>query len=180
MAAYPPGTPPVPPPGYDPRAYRRMMREQMRAQRDTIRAQRQRLRYQMLGMRRSSILGPLLLIGLGVLFLLFQTGRVDQPLFWQRYGHWWPLLLLVAGVILLAEWTFDQFRLRDPNQPRYRRSVGGIAVLLLVLFVVAGLIASGGFRFRRPTDTMILHGFQLAPDSLDELFGDKHDSDQTL
>jgi DUF4097 and DUF4098 domain-containing protein YvlB len=178
MAAYPPAAPPVPPPpgpppGYDPRAYRRAMR-------DAIRAQRERLRFQMRSMRRHSILGPLLLIGLGVLFLLFQTGRVDQPLFWQRYGHWWPLLLLFAGVILLAEWIFDQFRLRDPNQPRYRRSVGGIAVLLLVFFVLAGIFASEGFRFRRPPDTMILHGLQLTPDSLDELFGDKHDSDQTL
>jgi DUF4097 and DUF4098 domain-containing protein YvlB len=156
------------------------MREQMRAQRDAIRAQRRRLRYQMRGLRRHSSLGPILLIGLGVLFLFLQTGRLDEQLFWQRYGHWWPLLLLFAGVLLLAEWSYDQFRLRDPNQPRYRRSIGGIAILLLVFFVIAGVIASEGFRFRRPPDTMVFHGFVLSPDSLDELFGDKHESDQTI
>jgi DUF4097 and DUF4098 domain-containing protein YvlB len=156
------------------------MRDQMRAQRDAIRAQRQYLRYQMRSMRRRSILGPILLIALGILFLLLQTGRVDHQLFWERYGHWWPFLLLLAGVILLAEWGFDQFRLRDPNQPRYRRSVGGGAVLLLVIFVVIGIFAGEGIRLHRPPDTMIFRGFQLTPDSLDELFGDKHESDQTI
>jgi DUF4097 and DUF4098 domain-containing protein YvlB len=157
-----------------------MMRDQMRAQRDAMRAQRRRLRYQMRGMRRRSLLGPLLMIALGVLFLLIQSGRIDDQLFWQRYGHWWPLLLLLAGVILLAEWAFDQSRLRDPNQPRYRRSVGAGAVLLLVVFVVIGILASTGFRFRHPPDALVIHGFTISPDSLDELFGDKHDSDQTL
>jgi len=184
MAAYPPGAPPVPPPmpppGYDPRAYRRVMRDQMRAQRDAIRAQRQRIRYQMRSMRRGSILGPILLIAVGVLFLLFETGRFDRQLFWDRFGRWWPLLLLFAGVILLAEWAFDQNRLRDPNQPRYRRSVGGSAVLLLVIFVIVGILATEGFRFRSPPDTLVIHGFTISPDSLDELFGDKHESDQTL
>jgi DUF4097 and DUF4098 domain-containing protein YvlB len=157
-----------------------MMRERMRAQRDAMRAQRQRLRYQMRGMRRRSILGPILLIGLGVLFLLLQTGRIDHEVFWERYGHWWPFLLLLAGVVLLAEWALDQFLLRDPNRPRYRRSLGGGAVLLLVVFVVIGIFAGEGIRLHRPPDTMVFHGFELTPDSIDELFGDKHESDQTI
>jgi len=184
MAAYPPNAPPVPPPGpppgYDPRAYRRMMRDEMRAQREAMRAQRRRLRYQMRAMRRRSILGPLLMIALGVLFLLVQSGRIDDQRFWERFGHWWPLLLLLAGVILLAEWAYDQFRLRNPDQPRYRRSVGAGAVLLLIVLIVTGILASTGFRFRRPPDTVVIHGFTISPDSLDELFGDKHESDQTL
>jgi DUF4097 and DUF4098 domain-containing protein YvlB len=157
-----------------------MMRDQLRAQRDAMRAQRRHLRYQMRAQRRRSLLGPLLMIALGVLFLLIQGGQIDDQLFWQRYGHWWPLLLLLAGVILLAEWAFDQSLLRDPNQPRYRRSVGFGAVLLLIVFVVIGILATEGFRFRHPPDAVVIHGFTISPDSLDELFGDKHDSDQTL
>jgi drug/metabolite transporter (DMT)-like permease len=126
-----------------------MMRDEMRAQREAMRAQRRRLRYQMRAMRRRSILGPLLMIALGVLFLLVQSGRIDDQRFWERFGHWWPLLLLLAGVILLAEWAYDQFRLRNPDQPRYRRSVGAGAVLLLIVLIVTGILASTGFHFRR-------------------------------
>ena len=187
MATYPPGTPPVPPPpgpppGYDPRAYRQAMREQMRAQRDAFRAQRRQIRYQMLGMRRSSILGPILLIGLGILFLLVQTGRLNQQLFWDRVGQWWPLLLLFAGIVLLAEWTFDQFRLRDPNQPRYRRSLGGGAVILILFLCFGGLIVRGihnGDQNFMARD-FLAHHFMVNLDDIDEFFGDKHESDQTL
>jgi DUF4097 and DUF4098 domain-containing protein YvlB len=179
MATYPPPPipPPGPPPGYDPRAYRRMLRDQARAQRDAFRAQRQRVRYELRSMRRGSILGPILLIGLGVLFLLIQTGRLDQRLFWDSLGQWWPLLLLFAGIILLAEWAYDQFHLRDPNQPRYRRSLGGGAVVLLLFVCFAGVLVReihGGDR-----DLLARH-FMVNLDDIDEFFGDKHESDQTL
>ena len=64
MATYPPPVPP--PPGYDPREQRRVLRDQARAQRHA-------LRYHMRSLRRSSVLGPLMLIGLGVVFLLLQA-----------------------------------------------------------------------------------------------------------
>src|SRR6185437_11609572 len=112
MASYPP---PVPPPGYDPRDQQRFMRDQMRAQaraqRDAFRAQREQMRYQMRSMRRGSILGPILLIAIGVIFLLMQTGRIDRTHFWGWYGHWWPLLLVIAGCAVLAEWAVDQYLL---------------------------------------------------------------------
>ncbi len=90
MAGYPP---PYPPPGFDPRAQRRFLRDQARAQaraqRDAFRAQREQVRYQMRNMGRGSILGPLLLIAAGVVFLLIQTGRIDHSRFWGWYGRWW-------------------------------------------------------------------------------------------
>ena len=83
MASYPPpGVPPVPPPGYDPREQRRFFRDQARAQRAAFRAQRDQVRYQMRSMRRGSVLGPILLIAIGVMFLLIQTGRLDHDRFW--------------------------------------------------------------------------------------------------
>ena len=65
MGNYPP--PPYPPPagppyGGDWKYQRRILREQARAQRDMLRAQREVYRYQTRSMRRSSILGPLVLI----------------------------------------------------------------------------------------------------------------------
>jgi len=145
MAGYPP---PVPPPGYDPRAQQRYFRDQARAQRAAMKAQADQIRYQMRGMRRGSILAPLLLIGIGVVFLLIQTGAIDRQRFWGSYGHWWPLLLVIAGVIVLAEWAFDQYSLRNPERPAYRRSIGGGVVFLLIFLAITGVIAghANGFH----------------------------------
>jgi DUF4097 and DUF4098 domain-containing protein YvlB len=180
MAGYPP---PYPPPGFDPRAQRRFLRDQARAQaraqRDAFRAQREQVRYQMRNMGRGSILGPLLLIAAGVVFLLIQTGRIDHSRFWGWYGRWWPLLLVVAGVVVLAEWALDQFVLRDPQRPPYRRSLGGGVVVLVIAFVVAGIIASNVHNF--PSGySKAFPGIHFDQDSMDEFFGDKHESDQTL
>jgi len=137
------------------------------------------MRYQMRGMRRSSVLGPILLIAVGVIFLLIQTGRLDRSHFWGWYGQWWPLLLVAAGVIVLAEWGLDQFLLRDPLQPRYRRSLGGGIFTLLLLVVLTGFVASEVHDFPSGYSKMF-PGYHIDQDSLDEFFGDKHESDQNL
>jgi len=179
MAGYPPGVPPippVPPPGYDPGAQRRFYRDQARAQRAAFRAQRDRVRYQWRSLRRGSVLGPILLIGLGILFLLIQTGHLNHDLFWAWYGQWWPLLLVGAGVVLLAEWAFDQLYLRDPQRPPYRRSVGGGVITMLLILGIAGIVGrhiAAGERW----DNGAWHFDQ---NNLDEFFGDKHESDQNL
>ena len=185
MASYPPPPPPPtppppPPPGYDPRAQRRFYRDQLRAQvraqRDAARAQSYQIRAQMRGMRRGSVLSPILLIAIGVVFLLIQTGRLDHQLFWGLYGHWWPLLLVAAGVVLLAEWAFDQVHMRDPQRPPYRRSAGFGVFLMLFFLVLAGVIGhhiTSGERWDNG-------GWHFDQDSFDELLGDRHESDQTL
>jgi len=151
----------------------------MRAQRDAIRAQHAQMRFQMQSLRRSTILGPILLIAIGVLFLLIQSGRLDHQRFWGWYGHWWPLLLVVAGAVLLAEWAFDQYHLRDPQRQPYRRSIGfGVFLLLLILGFV-GYVANNIKGF--PTGhSRLFPGWHVDPDSFDEFFGDKHESDQAL
>jgi DUF4097 and DUF4098 domain-containing protein YvlB len=151
----------------------------MRAQRDAIRAQRDQVRFQMRSLRRGSVLGPILLITIGVLFLLIESGRLDHQRIWGWYGHWWPLLLVVAGVVLLAEWTFDQYHLRDPQRPPYRRSIGGGVFTLLLILGIVGYIAS---NVNGPLSghSRLFPGWHVDPDSFDEFFGDKHESDQTL
>jgi len=184
MAGYPPPyPPPAPPPGYDPRDQRRYMRDQARAQaraqRDAYRAQREQMRYQMRGMRRGSVLGPILLIAIGVVFLLIQSGRLDHSQFWSWYGHWWPLLLVAAGCAVLAEWAVDQYLLRDPQRPQYRRSLGGGVVVLLLFLVFSGLIASNIHDY--PSGySRLFPGMHIDQDAIDEFFGDKHESDQNI
>jgi DUF4097 and DUF4098 domain-containing protein YvlB len=184
MASYPPPTPPpVPPYGFDPRAQRRYLRDQVRFQREAaraqFRAQRDQLRYQQRSLRRSSILGPIVAIGLGVVFLLVQTGRLPHQRLWDWYGHWWPSVLVVAGLVLLAEWAFDQFVLRDPAALPYRRSAGGGVFTLLLIFAIAGVVDD---QVHRNPDgrNWIVNGLHFDQDNLDEFLGDKHEFDQTL
>jgi hypothetical protein len=150
------------------------MKEQARMQRDMLRAQRDAYRYQMRAGRRSSILGPLLMIAIGVVFLLIQTGRISMRYFWDWYGHWWPLLLVGAGIVVLGEWAFDQFFHSDDAIPR-RRSLGGGVFFLLLVFGVCGIIVSGISHNRGVWGHM-----NLSDDNLDEFFGDKHESEQAL
>jgi len=181
MASYPPppgSTPPPPPSGWDPRTQRRYWRDQARAQRAAVRAQAAQWRYQMRAMRRGSILAPLLLIMIGVIFLLIQTGKIDRVHFWNWYGQWWPLLLVGAGLVVLAEWALDQYHMRNPNAPQYRRSFGGGVTLLIIVFIATGIGAAHANH--RPSMEWMFRGMHMDPDSLDEVFGDKHESDQAI
>jgi hypothetical protein len=182
MAGYPPPYPPPgPPPGQDWRYQRRILKEQARAQRDIARAQRDAYRAQYRGLRRSSIVGPLLLIAVGVVFLLIQTGRLNGFNFWTWYGRWWPLLLVGIGVILLIEWVFDRNAQNNvapgSNVPYIRHSIGGGVVLLLILLVIAGISYTGYDHFGHGHN---MPGFLFNPNNIDEFFGDKHESDQTI
>jgi DUF4097 and DUF4098 domain-containing protein YvlB len=184
----PPYTPPPGPPGGGPpyggpppygndwKYQRRILKDQARAQRDMLRAQREAYRYQTRSLRRSSILGPIVLITMGILFLLVQTGRIEGHRLWDWYGRFWPSLLVGAGVILLLEWAYDQYAQSDSDQPRYRRRVGGGVFTLLVLLGITGVIFSG----IREGGSRMFDGLNINQDNLDEFLGDKHESDQTL
>ncbi len=143
MSSQPPYTPPgggAPPP-YDPRTQWRVYREQQRAawraQRDAWRAQRHAWRGGFGGVPQvPSIVGPIILIGIGIVGLLIYSGRIAPGTFWGWYGHWWPLLLIIAGLALLAEWALD---MRRPT-PVHR---GGGFVGVLILLAILGFGAAG-------------------------------------
>jgi DUF4097 and DUF4098 domain-containing protein YvlB len=158
---------------------RDQMRAQARAQKEAYRAQRDQMRYQMRGMRRGSVLGPIILIAIGVVFLEIQVGWIDHTHFWAWYGRWWPLLLVAAGCAVLVEWAVDQYVLRDPQRPQYRRTLGGGVVTLLLLLVISGLIASNVHDY--PSGySRLFPGMHIDQDAFDEFFGDKHESDQNV
>lgn len=45
--------------------------------------------------------GALVLIAIGILFLLSNFGMI--PHVWPLVRQWWPLALIIAGVIMLFE-----------------------------------------------------------------------------
>jgi DUF4097 and DUF4098 domain-containing protein YvlB len=173
----PPGAPGGPPYGNDWKYQRRMLKDQARAQRDMFRAQRDAYRYQARSLRRSSILGPLVLISIGVIFLLIQTGHLQGYRFWEWYSRFWPFLLVGAGIIMLLEWAYDQYAQSDSTQPRYRRRVGGGVFTLLLLLGLTGLVFSG---IRAGGRSKVFDGMSINQDNIDEFLGDKHESDQAL
>lgn len=73
--------------------------------------------------RRGSLIGPLVLIGLGIVFLLNNLGVVDWDI-WQIVFRLWPILLIAAGLDLVVG----------------RRSAAGT---LVVLLVIVGLVFAG-------------------------------------
>ena len=152
MSSVPPNVPPgggAPPP-YDPRTQWRLYREQQkaawRAQRNAWKAQRNAWKAQhhawragymgAYGPRVPSVVGPIILIGIGVVGLLVLTGHIAAGAFWSWYGRWWPVLLIAAGLALLGEWALD---MRRKTPVRRSGSFVGILILLALLgFAAAG------------------------------------------
>lgn len=135
MSSVPPNMPPggAPPP-YDPKTQWRVYREQQkaawRAQRDAWRAQRHAWKANYVGAygpRVPSLVGPVILVGVGIVALLLVTGHIDSSSFWAWYGNWWPLLLILAGLAMLGEWMLDARR-----KVPVRRSSGFIGILVFL------------------------------------------------
>ncbi len=84
---------------------------------------------------RRSIAGPLILIAIGVVFLLSNLGVIRRWEVWNWFGHWWPVLLILWGVIVLIE------NMVAPRAGYRSRRLGVGGVLLLVLLVILGVSA---------------------------------------
>ena len=177
MSSTPPYTPPgggAPPP-YDPRTQWRVYREQQRAawraQREAWRAQRHQWKAAYgYGPRVPSVVGPIILIGVGIVALLLATGHINSSEFWSWYSRWWPLLLIGAGIALLGEWAMDMKR----QTPVHR---GGNFVGILVLLAVVGLFASWGHHWWGPMSAQ----WGDNGDDFFNMFGrPQHDMDQQV
>jgi len=85
------------------------------------------------------VVGPLILVAIGIVWLLIYAGRISASSFWSWYGRWWPLMLIAAGLAMLAEWALD-IRRETP----VRRGTGFVGVLILL--AILGFAASGWTR----------------------------------
>jgi DUF4097 and DUF4098 domain-containing protein YvlB len=83
-------------------------------------------------MRNRSIAGPVILIALGILFLLNNI-RPDFSL-WSNFARYWPFLLIVFGVLRLAEVLVEAGR-GNLVMGRSRRSGGGLGLVILLCIV---------------------------------------------
>ena len=184
MSSVPPNTPPgggpppPPYPPYDPRTQWRVYREQQkaawRAQRDAMRAQRYAWKAGYYGgtyvPRVPSVVGPIILIGVGIVAFLVVTGHIAAGQFWTWYAHWWPLLLIGAGLALLGEWALDARR----KVPVHR---GGSFVGILILLAIIGFGAAGWNNWWGPFRAQ----FGDQGDDFFNAFGlPEHDNDQQL
>ena len=97
------------------------------SQRDAARAQR----YYRRSLRPPSMLGPVVLIVVGVIALLVETNQLNAFHLWDWYIRWWPLLLIGVGLLSLGEWWLDGRRGQVG-----RRSHGGLVVLIVLLAIL--------------------------------------------
>ena len=94
------------------------------------------------GTRRSSLVGAVLLVALGLLFLYSNFRPGLDP--WPLLSRYWPLLLIFLG--LGKVW--DQFRSRDNSQAG-RAWLGGGEIAVILLLVIAGIALSFQTASRR-------------------------------
>jgi hypothetical protein len=146
-------------------------RAQWKAQQAQWKMQRKMARARYRGMARGSLLGPILLIAIGVVALLDRMNRINMLHFWAWYGHWWPLLLIFAGVLLALE---------SVAFARYSRiRLGGGIILLLIVFAILGVAASHN---RLAWDWSAVSNQLDLGDSggLAQVFGEKHQANETV
>ena len=90
---------------------------------------------------RRSFAGPVVLIVLGIIFLLGNMEYVS----WGRLAHWfshyWPVLLIIWGVIKLVEYQ------RAQSQGYRASGIGAGGVFLLIMLVCLGIAATQASRF---------------------------------
>ncbi len=166
MAASPPPYSPPSPPN-DPRqqkAYWRAQKDALRGQRDYWRSQRRDQRYYWRSMHRSSIVGPILILVVGVVALLIETGKLSNSVFWEWFVRWWPLLFVLVGAASLLEWFLDR------GQP-YRRKSGAFGIVLLIAILV-------GIAYSQDHMHHAINGFGWqSDDNWPNFMGDDHDHD---
>lgn len=83
-----------------------------------------------------SISGPLILITVGLIFLLATMHVLSLHNVWLWFGHYWPVLLIVLGLVKLAE----HYQAQRSGSRSTGLGVGG--AFLIVMLIVFGLIAT--------------------------------------
>lgn len=87
--------------------------------------------------RRGSIVGALLLVGLGALFLCANIQGMNP---WPLVSRWWPLLLILLGLGKL----WDHFRQRSHPEAAGATWLSGGAIAVLVLLLLFGVALGRG------------------------------------
>jgi DUF4097 and DUF4098 domain-containing protein YvlB len=114
-------------------------------------------------MRRASLVAPLLLIGIGILFLL-NNMRPELPLF-EIVARYWPLLLIGWGALRLGEILV--WAMRSRPLPASGVSGGEWVLIVFICLAGSGMYAAHGFSSNWPRGRITMRGI--------EMFGEKFD-----
>lgn len=109
-----------------------------------------------------SIAGPVVLIIIGIVFLLLTMGVLEHHTVGLLFAKYWPLLLILWGVIKLIEHE----QAKRAGLPTRGIGVGG--VFLLIFLVGAGLIAT---QLARVNWGEFRDHIQIGDEDFDQIFG---------
>lgn len=121
--------------------------------------------------QRRSLAGPIVLIVLGIIFLLGNLHMLSWARLGTLFAHYWPLLLILWGVIKLLE---HQQAHRDGVPAR---GIGAGGVLLVICIVVCGLIATQASRFNWGE---VRDNMGLDDEDFNSVFGETYNYDDHL
>lgn len=100
--------------------------------------------------RPRSIVGPLVLITIGVFFLLLTTRVISFQAFLTWMAHYWPLLLIIWGVAKLLEHIWA----RQRGEPTPRLGAGAIVLLVFVIMFGSLATSTANWNWRGIGDEM--------------------------
>jgi hypothetical protein len=121
--------------------------------------------------RQRSLFGPIVLIAIGVVFLLRNFGVISTHGFWIWFSNYWPVLLILLGVIKLIEYMWS----RASGNPSPRLGAG--AIVFLVFFIIFGLTTTRLARvdWRGVGDTIGVDNDPDVSDFFGGIFGNRYD-----
>lgn len=90
---------------------------------------------------RRSLSGPIILIAIGGVFLLGTMGLLNWGHLAHWFAHYWPVILIVAGIIKLIEYQAAQ------REGTRASGIGAGGIFLIILVVFFGLLATQASRF---------------------------------
>src|SRR5260370_8260760 len=121
--------------------------------------------------RRRSLSGPFVLIVVGIVFLLGNLHMLSWARLGMWFAHYWPVLLILWGVIKLIE--YQQAQREGTAAP----GIGAAGIFLVVVIVVFGLIATQAARFNW---SGIRDQININDDDLNNIFGESFNFDDHL
>jgi DUF4097 and DUF4098 domain-containing protein YvlB len=89
---------------------------------------------------RRSLAGPVVLILVGIVFLLGTMGVLHWYMLGHWFAHYWPLLIIIWGIIKLIEYQQAQ---QSGTRPT---GIGAGGVFLLIVIIFFGLLATQASR----------------------------------
>src|SRR5271167_1060623 len=118
-----------------------------------------------------SFSGPIILIAIGIVFLLGTMGVLDWHNLGRWFAHYWPVLLILSGVIKLIEYQQAQ-RLGTRAS-----GIGAGGIFLIIVIIVSGLIATQTSRLNWEE---LRNQIDLNDDGDFPFFGSKYNFDDQL